>query len=270
MGVEQINAMAELTDQVGIVTGAGRGIGRAIAVALAEEGVHLVLNDVADGEDLSTTQALCEQHGVQTSLFPCDAGDDGQVAELVNVAVAQFGGVNLAVSNAAYSKRELFVEADMDEFARTIQVTMWGPLFLTQHVSRAMIRDGRRGAIVVIGSPHSHRAIPGSMAYNMSKAAVDQMARTAAVELAQHRIRVNIIHPGWVNTPGERKFFSEEKIDQLGSKLPWGRLAKPEEIARGVVFLCDPASEYITGTTLCIDGGILLPFAEMHRVNDNP
>ncbi len=91
----------------------------------------------------------------------------------------------------------------------------------------------------MISSPHAHLAIPGAMAYNMAKAAIDQMARTAAVELAHHRIRVNLVHPGWIDTPGERKFFSEQTLQEQGSLLPWGRLGRPEEIGRGVAFLCD-------------------------------
>ncbi len=98
------------------------------------------------------------------------------------------------------------------------------------------------------------------MAYNMAKAATDQMARTAAVELLSHRIRVNILYPGWTDTPGERKFFSEEVLERSGPRLPWGRMARPAEIARGVLFLVDPESDYITGTTLSIDGGSQLPW----------
>jgi glucose 1-dehydrogenase len=98
------------------------------------------------------------------------------------------------------------------------------------------------------------------MAYNMAKAAVDQMARTAALELAPHRIRVNILYPGWTDTPGERKFFTDEVLEKASASLPAGRLARPEEIARGVVFLVDPESEYVTGSTLVIDGGAALPW----------
>ena len=116
------------------------------------------------------------------------------------------------------------------------------------------------GSIVIISSPHAFVAVPRSMAYNMSKAAIDHMARTAAIELVDHRIRVNMIHPGWIDTPGERKFASDEQMQQAGAKLPWKRLGRPEEIARGVVFLCDPQSDYITGAGLGIDGGITLPW----------
>jgi glucose 1-dehydrogenase len=123
-----------------------------------------------------------------------------------------------------------------------------------------MIAQGGGGSIVLIGSPHAVVAVPLAMAYNMAKAAVDHMARTAAIELVGHRIRVNVIHPGWIDTPGEREHSTEEEIRQAAQKLPWKRLGRPEEIARGVVILADPASDYITGSTLSIDGGITLPW----------
>ncbi|MCH7685507.1 MAG: SDR family oxidoreductase, partial [Planctomycetes bacterium] len=103
-------------------------------------------------------------------------------------------------------------------------------------------------------------AIPTSMAYNMSKAAIDHMCRTAAIELAPHRIRVNIVHPGWIDTPGERKFFSEEQIAAGAKKLPFGRLGRPEEIAKGVAYILSHEADYMTGSTLTIDGAVSLPW----------
>ena len=123
-----------------------------------------------------------------------------------------------------------------------------------------MIQQGQGGGLLMVSSPHAYVPVPGAMAYNMAKAAIDQMARTAATELLPHRIRVNIITPGWIDTPGERKFATEETIAQAGSKLPWGRLGQPEEIGRAAVFLCDPKSDYVTGATLLVDGGITLPW----------
>ena len=260
--------MGSLAGQAGIVTGAGRGIGRAIAIALAEQGADLVVNDVSADGGIEETAQQCREHGTKCVVEVGDVGDPSAVQQMVDRAQQEFGRIDVAVANAAYSKREAFLHADLDEFEKTIRVTMWGPFYLTRQVSQAMVAADRRGSIVVISSPHAHRAIPGSMAYNMAKAAIDQMARTAATELSRQGIRVNIIHPGWVDTPGERNYFSEEKIERLGSQLPLGRLARPDEIARGVTFLCDPASEYITGTTICIDGGILLPFQEMHRIEE--
>ena len=123
--------------------------------------------------------------------------------------------------------------------------------------------------MVIISSTHAHRPIPGAMAYNMSKAANEIMSKTAATELCQHRIRLNLIQPGWIDTPGERKFFSEEKLAEVGANLPWGRLGTPEEVARAAVFLCDPASDYLNNVTLKVTGGIELPIAELHRLEDS-
>ena len=105
-----------------------------------------------------------------------------------------------------------------------------------------------------MSSPHAFIAVPRAMAYNMAKAAVDQLARTAAVELAEHRIRVNILYPGWTDTPGERRFNTEEQIAASSQHLLWKRLARPEEIARAAVFLCDPANDCISGSSLIVDG----------------
>jgi len=98
------------------------------------------------------------------------------------------------------------------------------------------------------------------MAYNMSKAAIEHMGRTAAIELAQFRVRINIIQPGWTDTPGERKFATEETIQASGKGIPLGRLGTSEEMADAILFLCDPRNEYMTGATLLVDGGISLPW----------
>jgi glucose 1-dehydrogenase len=98
------------------------------------------------------------------------------------------------------------------------------------------------------------------MAYNMSKAAIEHMGRTAAIELAQFRIRVNTIQPGWTDTPGERKFATEDTLRVAGGKIPLGRLGTPEEMAEAILFLCDPRQTYLTGATLLVDGGISLPW----------
>jgi glucose 1-dehydrogenase len=98
------------------------------------------------------------------------------------------------------------------------------------------------------------------MAYNMAKAAIDHMVRTAAIELAPHRIRVNSVHPGWIDTPGERKFFSEEQIAEGAAKLPFGRLGRPDEIGKGVAYMLSKDAEYMTGSILALEGGVSLPW----------
>jgi glucose 1-dehydrogenase len=175
------------------------------------------------------------------------------VESYVSAAVETFGHVDIAVANAAYSVREPFCDADLNAFRRTLEVTMWGAIHLFRVAANQMIRQATGGVLLAVSSPHAFIAVPGSMAYNMAKAAVDQMARTAAVELAGHRIRVNILHPGWTDTPGERRFNNEEQIATASEHLLWKRLARPEEIARAAVFLCDPTNDYISGSSLIVD-----------------
>lgn len=249
-----------------IVTGASKGIGASIAVALAAAGANVAINYAGSCEEAEKIAEKCCEFGVKARLAQADVGVQSEVERIVAETVDEFGGLDVAVSNAAYSDRELFYEADMAGFEKTIQVTMWGAFYLLRAVAQHMIASQTQGSIVIVSSPHSWRPIPGAMAYNMSKAAIDQMAKTAATELCHKRIRVNTMHPGWIDTPGERKFFSEEKLAEKGSELPWGRLGKPEEIARGVVFMCDPASDYMTGSSILIDGGIELPVQELHRL----
>jgi glucose 1-dehydrogenase len=253
-------ARADLTGRVAVVTGASLGIGRATALALAEAGAAVVANYRSHDERAEEVVQSIRQAGGRALKHKGDVADQAAVDDLVAVAVREFGKLDIAVSNAAYSDREFFYEADMAGFRRTIDVTMWGAFHLLRAASRQMIRQGNGGVIVLVSSPHAFIPAPKSMAYNMSKAAIDHMARTAAIEVAPFKIRVNLIQPGWTDTPGERKFASEDTLRTAGAKIPLGRLGTSEEMADGILFLCDPRQEYMTGATLLIDGGISLPW----------
>lgn len=258
--------MKSLEGKNAIVSGAGRGIGAAIAMALAKAGANVAVNDSCP-ERAEAVADQCRGFGVKARTAVADIGVQSEVERIVSETAAEFGGLEIAVTNAAYSDREVFYEADMAGFEKTVQVTMWGAFYLLRAASQQMLKTETEGSIVMVSSRHSWRPAPGAMAYNMSKAAIDQMAKTAATELCGKRIRVNMVHPGWIDTPGERKFYSDEKIAEKSSQLPWGRLGRPDEVARGVIFLCDPASEYMTGTSILIDGGAELPVQEMHRLD---
>ncbi|MFL5244518.1 MAG: SDR family NAD(P)-dependent oxidoreductase [Gemmataceae bacterium] len=249
-----------LIGKVALVTGASAGIGRATAIALGKAGADVALNYL--GYDDSAEQTAKEIRGLgrKALLVPADVSDQTAVEKVVEQTVAALGRIDVLVTCAVYSDEEMFWNADMAGFRRTIDVTMWGAYYALRAVANQLLKQGQGGSIVIVGSPHAVEAVPKSMAYNMAKAATDQMARSAAVELLPHRIRVNIVHPGWTDTPGERKYFSEEALNSAGDIVPWGRLAKPEEIARGILFLADPESDYITGSTLVIDGGLQLPW----------
>jgi len=193
-------------------------------------------------------------------LVQADVADQKAVEQMVARAASEFGSLDFFVSNAAYSDRELMLNANMEGFHRTIDVSMWGAFYGVRASAQQMVKQGRGGSIVVVSSPHAVIAIPTAMAYNMAKAAIDHMARTAAIELVGHRIRVNIVHPGWIDTPGERKFFTDEQMEIGGKNLPWKRLGRPEEIAKAVNYVLSDDAEYMTGATLSIDGGVSLPW----------
>lgn len=249
-----------LAGKVALVTGASAGIGRATALELARAGADLAINYLTYPEAAAELAEQIRAGGRRALLCPVDVSDQDAVDRMVAHVVDELGRLDVFVSSAVYSDREPFCTADMAGFRRTIDVTMWGAFHGLRASARQMIRQRQGGNVVLVSSLQARVAHPACMAYNMAKAAVDLMARTAALELVRHRIRVNIVEPGWTDTPGERKFFSEEMLKTASAALPSGRLAQPEEIARGVLFLVAPASAYITGTKLPIDGGSQLPW----------
>lgn len=256
----------DLKGEVAVVTGASLGIGEATAIALARAGAAVVVNYRSHKDQADRVVKECESAGGRAIAVAGDVADQAAVENLVAEAVRNFGKVSIAVSNAAYSDREIFYQADMAGFRRTVDVTMWGAFYLMRAATQQMIKQGESsgtpagGSIVLVSSPHAFIPAPRAMAYNMSKAAIEHMARTAAIEVAEHRIRINVIQPGWTDTPGERKFASEDTLKTAGAKIPLGRLGTPEEMADGILFLCNPKNTYITGAALLVDGGISLPW----------
>ena len=243
-----------------LITGSSRGIGRACAVELAREGANVAVNYRSQKDAADEVADEIRRIGRKVLVLQGDVAQQAQVEQMVAKTAAEFGSVDLLVSNAAYSDRELMIEADMEGFRRTIDVSMWGAFYGLRASAQQMVKQGKGGSIVIVSSPHAVIPFPTAMAYNMAKAAIDQMARTAAIELAKHRVRVNIVHPGWIDTPGERKFFTEEQIAEGARQLPWGRLGRPEEIGKAVAYVLSDDAEYMTGSTLLIDGGVSLPW----------
>lgn len=258
--LESNRSPLELAGKTALVTGASRGIGKAIAIGLASAGCNVAINFRSHEEEAQAVAEEIVRLGRRARLAQADVADQAAVEAMIDAAADEFGGLDILVTNSAYSDREPFHTADMRGFRRTVDVTMWGAYYALRGAARRMVEQGRGGSVVIISSPHAYVPVPRAMAYNMSKAAIDQMAKTAAIELIEHRIRVNVLHPGWIDTPGERKFTPEPQIQAAAAKLPWKRMGRPDEISRGVVFLCDPRSDYITGSSLAIDGGINLPW----------
>lgn len=258
----------KLAGKVALVTGSSSGIGRAAAVRLAKEGADVAINYYSGRDNAEKAAADIRAFGRRALMMKVDVSDQAAVEEMVRQTVAELGRLDMFISSAVYSDREAFNTANMAGFRKTIDVSMWGAYYCLRASTNAMIKQGQGGSIVIISSPHAHIAFPNSMAYNMAKAAIDHMARSAALELLQQQIRVNILHPGWTDTPGERKFFSEEALREASKGMPLGRLATSEEIAHGVFFLVDPETQYMTGATLNMDGGLALPFWSRRGTGD--
>lgn len=246
--------------QTAIITGASRGIGRACALELANAGVKVGINFRSHPDEAEQVAEAVRQAGSEAILLQADVADQAAVEGMVQRVCEEWGRLDYYVSNAAYSDRELMIDANMEGFRRTVDVSMWGAFYGVRAAAQQMVRQGEGGAIAIVSSPHAVLAIPTAMAYNMAKAAIDHMGRTAAIELASHRIRVNMVHPGWIDTPGERKFFTEEQIEEGAKTLPLGRLGQPDEIAKSIAYLLSDEAGYMTGSTLTIDGGVSLPW----------
>ena len=243
-----------------LVTGSSKGIGAAIAIELAKGGANVTLNCNASKDQAELVAEEIRKLGRKALVVAADVSQQSAVEDMVQQTVSEFGSLDLFVSNAVYSDRELMVKADMEGFKRTVDVSMWGAFFGVRASAQQMLEQGKGGAITVVSSPHAIIPIPTAMAYNMSKAAIDHMARTAAIELVRHGIRVNVFHPGWIDTPGERKFFSEEQLESGAKSLPMNRMGTPEEMARGVCFTLSEDAAYMTGSTMTMDGGVGLPW----------
>ena len=250
----------KLEGRSALITGASLGIGRACAIELARQGANVAINYRSHHAEAEEVRREVEKLGRRAIVLQADVTNQTAVEQMVAKTAAELGSLDIFVSNAVYSDRQLMIEADMEGVHRTINVSMWGAFYGVRASAQQMVRQGKGGSIVVVSSPHAVIPFPTAMAYNIAKAAIDQMARTAAIELAKHRVRVNIVHPGWIDTPGERKFFSEDQIAQGARQLPWGRLGRPEEIGKAVAYVLSDDAEYMTGSTLLIDGGVSLPW----------
>lgn len=243
-----------------IVTGGSRGIGRGCAIELAKQGANVAINYHSNADAANEVVEEIKKLGRKAIAVQADVSDQSSVEQLVATTAKELGSVDCYVSNAAHSDRQPMLEADMDGFRRTVDVTMWGAFYGLRASAQQMVNQGNGGAISIVSSPHADIAFPGAMAYNMSKAAIDQMAKTAAIELIDDNIRVNIVHPGWIDTPGERKFYSDEQLAKAAENLPMKRLGTSDEIAKAILFTLCSDSSYMTGSTLLVDGGISLPW----------
>jgi glucose 1-dehydrogenase len=255
--------MPNLTGKIALVTGAARGIGRGIVEALAAAGATVVINDYGRIEQAQEVADGILARGGKATVWEANVVDRDAVERMIAGVVKDWGHLDIVVANAAVSIREPVIEAKWENVLRTIEVTQFGVFHTCQFAAQQMVKQVTRenhpgGKIIVISSVHEEMGFANAAAYNMAKAAVSHLARTMAIELAQYQINVNIINPGWTNTPGERAFYSEEEIERAGTSIPWGRIGRVEDIGKAAAFLASDDAEYVTGTTLRVDGGYMI------------
>jgi glucose 1-dehydrogenase len=245
----------KLSSKIALVTGAGRGIGRGIALELAKAGADVVVNDRPGSPDLSDTSAEVRAIGRTCHAIEADVFNRPGCEQLVAETLRLVPQVDILVSNPARNTRCGFLEQDPNEYEQIIQATLMGGFHVSQLIARHMVARGGGGKIIFISSVQAELPMAGNIAYGPAKAALNHMTRSIAVELSSYRIHVNAIEPGWIDTPGEHASFDEELILREGNKLPLGRLGTAADIGKAAAFLASDDADYITGSILAVDGG---------------
>ena len=253
-GLESEFSMGKLDGKVVLVTGAARGQGEAEARLFTAEGARVVLGDVRDAEG----QAVAESLGASACYLHHDVSDPQSWARLVTQARQRFGRVDGLVNNAGILLPMIsLLDMKLEQYRKLIDVNQVGTFLGVQAVARALVEAGGGGSIVNIGSTAALRGYALCIGYNDSKFAVRGITRTAAIELSRHKIRVNVIHPGYIDTVmGRGTEIGEDWTGQIPN-IPLGRYGQPIEIARLALFLLSDDASYCTGAEFLADGGEL-------------
>jgi NAD(P)-dependent dehydrogenase (short-subunit alcohol dehydrogenase family) len=244
----------ELAGKVALVTGASKGLGKAMSLALAQAGAKLALVS-RDERLLSETAAAIREAGSEAEVFPADVSDEAQVLALEKAVATRFGCVQILINNAGINLRKPITDFTLDEWSR-IQTTNVTSAFLMCRSFVPQMKGQGYGRILNMTSMMSHISLPGRTAYSTSKAALLGFTKALALELAPEGITVNGISPGPCSTEINKALMENAELTQFFlSRIPVGRWGKPEEIGQLAVFLCSEGASFITGTDIIIDGG---------------
>lgn len=241
-----------------VVTGGNSGIGEAIVLAAAAEGANVVVDYVADPAEATEVAQKIKASGGKAVAVDADVSKVEDLEKLVQAAVDSFGRLDAFVNNAGIETRTSILDTSEADYEKVMAVNMKSAFFGTQLAAKQFIMQGGGGLIVNISSVHEEWPMPGNVAYCVSKGGMRMLTRTAGVELGPHGVRVVNVGPGAVATPINQSTMSDPaKLQALDAAIPIGRMAQPSEIADIVVFLLSGKADYLTSTTVFVDGGIM-------------
>ena len=245
-----------LAGQVAIVTGATRGVGRAIAEALAARGATVAFNYASRDDLAAELVAAIEGAGGQAKSYRADVGDAAQVAAMVRDVKATFGTVDLLVNNAGLTRDKLVLRMDVEDWQRVLDVNLSGAFYFCKEVAPIMVK-ARRGAIVNITSVSGLAGLPGQANYSAAKAGLVGLTKSLARELGKRNVRVNALALGYVETDMTGALGDEYK-QRILDNIALGRFGQPQDVADVAAFLCSDAARYVTGEVIRVDGGLAL------------
>jgi len=255
-----------LAGQTALVTGANSGIGKAVAIGLARAGADVVVNYVANPADAEEVAHEIASFGRRAVAIKADVSKEDEVVSMFAQAIEHFGTLHIVVSNAGLQRDSAFVDMTLEQWNTVIGVNLTGQFLCTREATREFMRRGvdetlsvAAGKIICMSSVHQVIPWAGHANYAASKGGIDMLMRTLAQELAPHRIRVNSIAPGAIRTPINTSAWSTPAAySDLMTLVPYKRIGEPEDIARAAAWLASDASDYVTGATLFVDGGMTL------------
>ena len=240
-------------NQVAIITGAGKGIGFAVARELALRGAKVVLNDIDSALAESASKRISEEAGF-CEAFGGDVSDINIIEGIVAFAVEKFGKLDILLANAGITTYGDFLEYQPASMQRLLQINLFGTFFLTQAATKQMVKQGQGGSILITSSVTGHAAHPFLAAYGMTKAGLDQLVKNLVIDLGPHKININTMVPGATLT--ERTLIEDPDYLEIWSRItPSGRPSTTDDIVNAALFLVSPASRQIMGQNLVIDGG---------------